>query len=140
ARRVEFAKQLAKLVGHRRHEAARRGTVGELGVPPEVAGHLQQVRLAAAEEAADPRGLLARRREVREERLEDLDDAFGVLALAHERGELAAQLVEDLLVRLVGDARLALVDQRVGGGVSLKNVFDFHAALPALWMEIGTAM
>ena len=34
ARGVELAEQLTQLVGHRRHEASRRGAVGELGVLP----------------------------------------------------------------------------------------------------------
>ena len=60
---VELAQQTAQVVGHRRHQAARRRAVRELRVLPQVAQHLQQVRLAAAEEAADPCGLLARLRE-----------------------------------------------------------------------------
>ena len=67
-------------------------------------------------------------------------DPVGVLPLADERRQLAAQLVELLLVGLVGDACLALVDQGMGGRISLKDVLDLHAAPPVLWMEIGTAM
>lgn len=140
AGRVELAQQTAHLVGHQGHQAARRRAVRELRVGPQVARHLQQVRLAAAEEPADPRGLLACLGEVGQERRQEALDAVGVLALAHERRQLAAQLLEDLLVRLVGDAGLPLVHQGVGRGISLKDVFDLHIALPALWIVMGTAM
>ena len=140
ARGVELAKEAAKVIWHRWHEAASRRTIGKLRVGPEVAQHLQKMRLAAAEEPADPRRLLAGLGDVPQIRGEDPLKAVRVLPLADERRQLAAQLFEDLVVRLVGDARLPLIHQGMRGGISLKDVLDFHDEPPALSIEIGTAM
>ena len=86
--------------------------------------HLQQVALAATEEAADPDRLLRRVAQVAEVLREDAVESTGKLTLADEHLQLAAQLGHDLLVGLVGKAGLAVVDQRLPGGVDEKDVFD----------------
>jgi hypothetical protein len=137
---VELAEEAAKVIRHRRNEAASRRAVGELRVGPEVAQHLQKMRLAAAEETTDPRRFLAGLANVAKIRGEDPLDPVRVLSLADERRQLAAQLFEDPFIGFVGDTRLPLVDQRVGRGISLKDVFNFHDKPPVLCIEIGTAM
>ena len=105
-----------------------------------MAQHLQQVRLAAAEEAADPRGLLVGLAQAVEVRADDPLHAVGVLSFADERGEFAVQLFERLLVTAVDDPRLTLVDQGKGAGIALQNVLDLHRAPPSPCSVMGTAM
>ena len=77
------------------------------------------MRLAAAEEAADPGAALAGLSEIVEERADDLLDAIRVLPLADECLEFAAQLGLRPLVSAVRNPRLALVYQGMGGGIAL---------------------
>ena len=53
-------------------------------------------------------------------------DAVRVLALADEGRKLAAQLLHHPRVLPVGDARLALVDERVRCGGALEDILDLH--------------
>ena len=98
------------------------------------------MRLAAAEEAADPCGFLVGLAQTVEVRADDPLHAVGVLALAHERREFAAQLFECLCVMTVDDPRLPLVDQGEGIRISLQNVLDLHCTPPSPCRVMGTAM
>jgi hypothetical protein len=74
--------------------------------------HLQQMRFTAAEEAAHPGCFLMGLVATSEERREDVYDALCILTLTNECGELAAQLLPNVLVcTLVGDTSLSIVDQ-----------------------------
>ena len=123
---IELAQQRGQILGNRGDQAPRCRPVGEFGVAPKVAQHLQEMRLAAAEEAADPSAPLAGPVHIVEERPDDPLDAVRVLALADEGRKLAAQLLHHLRVLPVGDARLALVDERVRCGVALEDILDLH--------------
>jgi hypothetical protein len=111
---VELAQEFAQLVRHGGDDGSRGRAIWKGGVLPQMAQHLEQVRLAAAEEAADPCGFLVGLAQTVEVRADDPLHAVGVLAFAHERREFAAQLFERLCVLAVDDPRLPLVDQREG--------------------------
>ena len=136
---VELAQQRGQIFGDRGDQAARRRPVGEFGVAPQVAEHLQEVRLAAAEEAADPGAALAGPAQIVEERADDPLDAVRILALADEGRELAAQLPHHLRVLAVGDPGLALVDEGVRRRIALEDVLDLHPCSSAPRGVIGTA-
>ena len=121
---VEFGEVGADLLRHLGHDAAGRGAVGERRVGPEVGEHLEQVALAAAEEAANPDRLLRRVAQVAEVLREDAVESAGKLPLADEHLQLAAQFGHDPLVGLVSKAGLAVVDQRLPRRVDKENVFD----------------
>ena len=70
------------------------GAVGKLEVGPEVLEHLDEMRLAGAEEAADPDAGLLGLVQVAEVGAEDAGQPFGVLAVADEVRELVAQGVQ----------------------------------------------
>ena len=70
------------------------GPVRELEVGPEVLEHLDQVRLAGAEEAADPDARLLGLVEVAEVGAEDAAQPLRVLAVADEVREFVAQGLE----------------------------------------------
>ena len=77
-----------------------------------MAQHLEQVRLAAAEEAADPCGFLVGLAQAVEVRADDPLHAIGVLALAHKRRELAAQLFEPTCDLVAGSKQQDRATQR----------------------------
>jgi len=99
------------LVGQRR-EVARRGPVWEVIVGPQVAQDLDQVGLAAAVEAADPDRRLLRVAHVAQVGVEDLLEAAGVLALAHEGTQLVAQRLHIVGWSEIGDRRDTIVRDR----------------------------
>ena len=123
---IKLAQQCGQILGNRWNQAPRRRPVGEFGVAPKVAEHLQEVRLAAAEEAADPSAPLAGPAQIVEERADDPLDAVRILTLTDEGREFAAQLLRYLLVLPVGDARLALVDEGMRRGIPLEDILDLH--------------
>ena len=90
---VEFLQLIPNVPRQADHEIAGRAAIAELGVLPEVAEHLQQVRLAASVEAADPRGDLAVPVQVLQVLGKDALHRMPVLAITHERGQLGTQLV-----------------------------------------------
>ena len=137
--RVELAEQFAQFIRQRGHQRPCTGSIGECGVLPEVAQHLQQVRLAAAEEPADPHRLLVGLSKAVQKRANDLLDAVGVLTLANESGKFASQFLERSLVLDVDDARLPLVHQWVGRRVALQDLVDLHSDAPSPCKVMGTA-
>ena len=86
--------------------------------------HLEEVRLAAPEEAADPGGFLPLAADVGEESFEDALEAVGKTAVADEGFELGAVLAIECGFGGVRDAGLSLVRQDVGPGVAFEKFVD----------------
>jgi hypothetical protein len=86
-------------------EAAGARAAGKLLVDPEGAEHLDEVRLAAAEEAAHPDGLLLLLAEGAEVAVEDPLQAPGVLLFADEGLELPSERLQLLGGGVVPDLR-----------------------------------
>ena len=113
--------------------------VVELEIGPEVLEHLDQVRLAGAEEPADPNARLLALVQVAQIGAEDANQAIGILAVADEVDEFVAQGVEfggRLAARHLRDA---LVEQRVGTWVFLVNLKVLHGRTSTSLAVIGTA-
>ena len=128
---VQLAKLRLNLVGQAAaNQTARGRSVGERGVHPQVGEHLQEVRLAAAEEAADPRGVLLRRAEVREIAIENALEGVAELPVADEGLELRPQLFPGRLVGSVDDARLPVVGEPRRARVAIEHLVDLHKAGP----------
>ena len=128
---VELAKLGPHLVGQpAANQTAGRRPVGELGVDPQVGEHLQEVRLAAAEEAADPRRVLLRGSEVGEIAVENALERVAELPVADERLELGPQLRHRRLVRVVGDARLPAVGEPRRARIAIECFVDLHGTGP----------
>jgi hypothetical protein len=104
-----------------------------------VAQHLQQMRLAAAEEAAHPGAALARPPEIVQERTNDLLDAVRVLPFTHKGRQLTAELGKRAFALTVGNPRLSLIDERVSSWIALQDILDLHAHPPSPCSVIGTA-
>ena len=102
------------------------GTVRELEVGPEVLEHLDEMRLAGAEEPAHPDARLLGLVQVAEVGAEDAAQPFGVLAVADEVGEFVAQGLEFGGRLPAGDLGDALVEQRVGTRVLLVDLAVHH--------------
>ena len=100
--------------------------VVERRVHPQVGEHLQQVRFAAAEEAADPGGVLPVAAEVGEEPVEDALQAVGEPAVADEGLQFGAEGAFAGLVRGVADPRLPLVGERRVARVPLEEFVDLR--------------
>ena len=100
--------------------------VVERRVHPQVREHLQQVRFAAAEEAADPGGVLPVAAEVGEEPVEDALEAVGEPAVADEGLQFGAEGAFAGLVRGVADPRLSLVGERGGARVPFEEFVDLR--------------
>ena len=113
------------------HETPRRGTVVELRVDPKVRQHLEQVRLAAAEEPAHPYGVLPRPVQVREIPLQDSLERVGEPAPADEGLQLVAQLAHDLRVLSAGNPGLAVVGQPDPQRVAIEKFVDSHGGSTA---------
>ena len=109
-------------------EASRRGPVVELRVDPQVGQHLEQMRLAAAEEPAHPHGVLPRGIEVGEIAFHDSLERVGEPAPADEGLQLVAQLPHDPRVRSPGDPGLAVVGQPDVQRVAVEEFVDIHGA------------
>ena len=108
-------------------EAAGAGPVfGKRVVRPQKAQHLRQVRLAAAEEAADPGGRLLGLALAAEVGLEDPDQPAPILAFAHEVLELEAQGAAFVRGHRVAHGRDAVVEQRDAVGVLPEYVAVLH--------------
>jgi hypothetical protein len=119
SRGVQFTKEGTKVFRDRRHKASGGGTIGKASVLPQVAEHLQQVRLAAAEKPAHPCAALTRFADIVEEGANDLLNAIRVLPLADECLKLATQLGLRTFVAAVRNARLALIHQGMRCRVAL---------------------
>ena len=111
ARDVKLSQQRVKIFGYCLNQTSRRRAVREFGVTPEVAKHLQKVRFAAAEEAADPCATLAGPAQIVEKRAYNPLDAIRILPLADESRKLAPQLLHTLFVFPVRYSCLTLVDE-----------------------------
>ena len=128
---VQLAKLGPNLVGQpAANQTAGRRPVWELGVHPQVGEHLQEVRLAAAEEAADPRRLLLRGPEVREIAVENALERVAELPVADEGLELGPQLLHRRLVGLLGDARLPAVGEPRRARIAIEYFVDLHGTGP----------
>ena len=112
------------------NETAGRAPIGKLRVPPEVREHLQQVRLAAAEEAADPGRVLFRSAEVREIAIHDALQRIAELPVAYERLQLGPQLVQRQLFRRIDNTCLSVVGEPGGARVAIEHVVDVHKTAP----------
>ncbi len=128
---VQLAELRLDLVGQAAaHQAAGRRPVGERRVHPQVGEHLQQVRLAAAEEAADPGRVLLRGPEVREVAVENALQGVAELPVADEGLELGPQFLQR---RPVGDVyypRLPVVGEPRRARVAVEHLVELHRAGP----------
>ena len=116
------------------------GTVRELEVGPEVLEHLDQMRLAGAEEAADPHARLLALIQVAKVGAEDAAQPFRILAVAYEVREFVPQGVEFSGRLPAGDFGDTLIEQRVGTRVFLVNLKVHHdGRTSASLAVIGTA-
>src|SRR5258708_33147606 len=86
------------------------------------------MRLAAAEEAADPRTSLTCLADAVEKCANNCLNAISVLAFTHEGFPFATQLFLSAAL-FIGYTRLTLVNRRVRGRITLKDVFDLHLYL-----------
>ena len=128
---VQLAKLSLNLVGQpATNQTAGGRPVGEPGVHPQVGEHLQEVRLAAAEEAADPRRLLLRGPEAREIAVENALKRVAELPVADEGLELGPQLLHGRLVGLVCDARLPAVGEPCRARIAIERFVNLHGAGP----------
>ena len=125
-----------------RDEGAGRGAIGELRVDPEVGEHLQQMRLAAPEEAADPGGFLPPPAEVGDEPFEDAAKAVGEPPVADEGLQFGAELGVLRGVGRFADPRLALVGERGGPRVAFEKFVDLRIrrhGQPSSWSVMACA-
>ena len=125
AQRVEFAQKVLHFLREAGQAAGGRAVV-EAGVHPQMAEHLQQVRLAAAVEAAHPRRRLRRRTDVAEVGLQDADQAVLVLALAHEVLKLVPERLDFLVAGGLAYGGNAVVQQLGYSGIALEELSVFH--------------
>ena len=124
---VKFAKLCLDLV----RQAATGETTGsravvEGGVHPKMGEHLEQVRLAAAEEAADPSGLLSRGPQVRQIAVEDALDGVFELTSADEGLKFCPEFGGRPLVYLGANLRLAIVGKSRSARVAVEELVDLH--------------
>ena len=118
----ELSEQLRNVEWQPR-EAASAGTVfRERVVHPQEAQHFRKVRLAAAEEAADPRGRLLGLTLAAEVGLEDADESASILAFADEVLELEAKGAAFVVRCRVGHGRDTVVEERDSVGVPLVDL------------------
>ena len=128
---IQFLKLRMNLIGKPVLNQTTGGTsIGKLRVPPEMGEHLQQVRLAAAEEAADPRRVLFRGPEVRKIAIEDAQQRLAELPVADEHLELGPQLVQSRRVPGFHNARLSVVGEPRSARVAVEHVVDIHKTGP----------
>ena len=115
--------------------------LGEGVVRPQEAQHLRQVRLAAAEETADPGRRLLRLTLVADVGFKDANEPAAVLPFADEVLQLEAERAALLFGGGVGNGRDALVQKRDLVGVSLENRPVLHIGYPSQssCAVIGTA-
>ena len=137
---IELAELRLDLVGQpSAHQAAGRRAVLEGGVHPEMGQHLEQVGLAAAEEAADPRRVLPGRSQVGEVAVEDALEGVAELAVTDEGLDLRAELRPSLRVGGVGDSGLAVVGETTGPRVAIEQLVDLHGPVPPPWSVMPLA-
>ena len=128
---VQLAKLGLNLVGQpATNETAGGRPLGEPGVHPQVGEHLQEVRLAAAEKAADPRRLLLRGPEVCEIAVENALERVAKLPVADEGLELGPQLLHGRLVGVVRDARLPAVGEPRRPRIAIECFVNLHGTGP----------
>ena len=128
---VQLAKLSLHLVGQpAANQTARGRPVGEWGVHPQVGKHLQEVRLPAAEETADPCGVLLRGPEVREIPVENALQGVAELPVANEGLKLLPQLLASRGIGDVGNPGLAVVGQPRRARVAIEYLVDLHNAVP----------
>ena len=81
---IEFEKSAANILRQIRNQAPRRCPVGEGGVLPQMAKHLQKMRFAATVKTTYPCGLLAGLRLAAKERFEYSRHTVAILTFADE--------------------------------------------------------
>ena len=137
----EFRQQFPHVARQPGHAPGLGAVLGEGVVRPQEAQHLRQVRLAAAEEAADPGRRLLRLTLVADVGLQDADEPAAVLSFADEVLQLEAEGAALLVGGGVGDRGDAVVQERDPVGISLVDVPVLHIRYPsqASCAVIGTA-
>ena len=114
-------------IGRQSGQAPRTRAVFREGViGPQETQHLREVRLTAAEEAADPGRRLLWLALVTHVGIEDANETPLVLALAHEVLQLEAQRTALVVREGVGHRRDAVVQQGGLAGVPLVDIPVFH--------------
>ena len=124
----DLRQQLVHVVRQPRESAGAGFVLGEGVVRPEEAEHFRQVRLAAAEEAADPRGRLLGLTLMVYVGLQDPNQPAPILALADEVLQLEAQRLALVGVQSVGHGRDAVVEERDPIGILPKDVPVLHTS------------
>jgi hypothetical protein len=104
-----------------------------------MAEHLQEVRLAAPEEAAHPRSVLSRTIELRHVAAQDALEGVTVLPIADEGFEFGAQFCHRSGIGGRRDPGLPAIGQGAGPGVAVENLVDFHAGSPIPWSVMPCA-
>ena len=139
---VELAELGLHPIGELQHQIPGSLAGAHLGVGPQVAEHLLQVRFAAAKEPRHPGSVLAGLPLLGQVVLQDPLHCLAVLAVAHERAQLALQLTASVVVVERGDSRLAVVGKRACSRIALQGLKDLlaHATAPVGWRVMPTAM
>ena len=124
--RVQFTQRCDDVIGKRgSRQTARGGAVRELRVAPEVRRHLQQMGLAAAEEAADPGRILARRTEIAQVAVQDAPKRIAELPVANEGREFLAEHARPAVIIAVNPG-LTVVRQARAARVAVEEVVNLH--------------
>ena len=127
-------------LGRQADQRARSGAVVEAVVLPQVAQHLDQVRLAAAEEATHPDGILFSLAQATEVGAEHAFHAPGVFAIANEVLQFEAQRLDLAgVVADFGDLRDAVVEQLQRGRVTEVQTAVGHEGMKLSVAVMGTA-
>ena len=124
----DLRQQLPHVVRQPRESAGAGSVLGEGVVRPQEAQHLRQVRLAAAKEAADPRGRLFGLALMVDVGLQDSDQPAAILALADEVLQLETQRSALVGIQGVGHGRNAVVEERDPIRILLVDVPVLHAS------------
>ena len=122
-----------------RDQGAGRDPVVERRVRPEVSEHLEEVRLAAPEEAADPGGFLPLAADVGEESFKNALQPVSEAAVADEALQLGAVLAVEHGLGGVSDAGLSLVRQDARPGVAFEKFVDLRQVQLPLCSVIACA-
>ena len=110
-------------------QTTRTGAIfGKRVIRPQEAQHLCQVRLAAAEEPADPRGRLFGLALIPDVRFEDANEATLILTFTNKMLELETQGAAFVIGPGVGHRRDAVVQQGDLVGISLVDIPIFYTS------------
>ena len=124
----DLGQQLHHVVRQPCETAGARSVLRKRVVHPQEAQHLRQVRLAAAEEAADPRGRLLGLALMADVCLQDSNQSAPVLAFADEVLQLETQRAALVLIQGVGHGRDAVVEERDPVRILLIDIPVLHTS------------